>query len=553
MRTLGDMRTFEPLPLAVLALGLGSGAASHARPAGSAVALARPRALQEETAGQAAGGWTALELPRLALDTPARRDLGLPLDGRHLRFEESAHRTWSPPEPGRAFVPPATLRRAVADAIAREDLDLELHPSGAIFALRGAAEDTAFLRERFAELERAGAALRVRLDVAWTPPGSALADAEGLWESIELASGEAGVLGQRSVQPFVAGYEVEVANESGVADPIVGEIVLGRTLRLVPGRTAGGRRVHVAGLLDAAELAELAVFDPATPELGLIQVPHVRTLQLAFADFVEPGEALRVDIAGSGVAGIDGTLWIRATTGLDPEPGPDERAWRVLDVAWLERKSESLPAPRPGAGLDASAPQAGGRALATPLAAIELLNSAVQAASGRPALEMAPGLLFGPAADAAAWRAIDVLVSAAEAQRSGRARLEVRAGALAVSLPATQGFPLRVLSGSERTWLVDYAVTLAPQTWMPVPDVQAAFDGFSLEGELASGRVELQGFAAATGAALELTRDETTLGRLELPRRSLRTGSWSLGVGQAALPLFAGEGDAGSSVAVLAR
>src|SRR5439155_16444068 len=111
------------------------------------------------------------------------------------------------------------------------------------------------------------------------------------------------------------------------------------------------------GLLDLAEVARIESFDPETPELGIVQEPVVETAQAVFAGVVESGASLEVDLSGTGLSQPDWTLSVRATARPDPEPAQGEKsALAVLDLAFLSTEPASLPAVKPGAGLDRQAP-----------------------------------------------------------------------------------------------------------------------------------------------------------------------------------------------------
>lgn len=487
----------------------------------ASLALVAPTAAQQP--------WSALPSPRLCLEEPPARDPDRLPTGSHLLLPGDR----VPGRPGlRPHLPLATLRRLLEDESRRESLGFELHPSASIFAARGAPEGLLALQERLDDLDRAAASLEIEVSWAHTPDGAA-PTAEA-FETLTLLSGETGMLGSRRTRPFLHSYTVEVAHDSGVADPVIGRIVTGRTLHVTPGRLEGGARVHVEGLLDCSELLEVLDFDPGTPDLGKIQIPTVRALQVAFSGFVDSGELLRIDIAGSGLDELDGTLWIRARTGPDAESAPV--AWRVRDVAWLERRVESLPLPGAGAGIDDHLRGEAPRALWAPLSAFDLLQSSSQFLDrdrARPTLEAAQGMVFGPLSDAATWGEVDALADAAERERTRHAgRLLVSSGDLRVSLPVSAGASARVLHGTERTWLVDYDVTLAPETWMPIPEVQRAFDGISVEAELAGDRLSARGFTASTLGSVELTPAETALAGLLLPERAWQTGRVRLAAGQ---------------------
>jgi hypothetical protein len=112
-------------------------------------------------------------------------------------------------------------------------------------------------------------------------------------------------------------FDVEVAADSGIAAPVLGTAAHGRTLHLRASRIEGGRRIHLAGLLDLADLASLERFDPETPDLGTLQEPRIDFVQVAFAGVVDSGGTLEVEIAGAPLALPGWKLSIRPTTRVE--------------------------------------------------------------------------------------------------------------------------------------------------------------------------------------------------------------------------------------------
>ena len=379
--------------------------------------------------------WEALPIPTICAEVVPRDDPPALIDGHHLRMPGDK---WANDDPSGPELPLATVRRILEEGA--RGSGLEIHPSSALLAVRGTEEAVAEARLAIADLDRAARALDVEVAIWHVPggsaPGASFADAVGgqkPWRRIVLGSGESGMVGERQVRSFVASYRVEVAHDSGVADPDLGQVVVGRTLHVVPERVDGGNSVHVHALLDLAELKGVESFDPGTPDLDRLEQPAVETLQLAFAGTAASGEALRVDVSGSGIADADGTWWIGVATTADPQ----DASWRVADFALLERPVRALPFPTPGALLDIGRPERA-NVLGTPLGAFDALQQATLSLSSGafPRIEAVPRLLVGPADDPT-WAEVDALQRAAEAGRTTTHSLSVQSGELSVRLPVS--------------------------------------------------------------------------------------------------------------------
>jgi hypothetical protein len=73
-----------------------------------------------------------------------------------------------------------------------------------------------------------------------------------------------------------------------------------------------------------------------------------------------------------------------------------------------------------------------------------------------------------------------------------------------------------VLSVSERSVLSDYALEIAQEAWIPVPNVERVLTGFLLEGSVQDGALTLRTWRAFDGVGATLSREEASLGALEL-------------------------------------
>ncbi len=250
-----------------------------------------------ETA-RAAQEWTLLETPSLCAAAP-RAALPAPLlDASHLRVSvvEGEHEIAG----GGAPLPNATFLQMLEDDERAHGTKLEIQHQTGAFLVRGDAAAIAAARALSAEIERGARAIDIDLQVEIASAAAPSPDVSKTQRfARRVRSGDTLFLGRRDAQSYVAGFEVQVATDSGNSDPIVGHALTGAGLHVRAARVDGGKRVFVWGLFDAAELAEIARFDPSTPDLGVVQEPRVETAQAAFSGVVESGGTLTVDLAGT--------------------------------------------------------------------------------------------------------------------------------------------------------------------------------------------------------------------------------------------------------------
>lgn len=501
-------------------------------------------------------GWTHLPLPGIARE-PATGALPEPLlRGVHLDLgREPRPRAGEGGRPAPAALPASLLVGLVQEEARRAGAGLTVLSAGPSLVARGPRESLEALRKRLDDLDRAGERLSIEVE-AWLvpggaptgaptptrgdpPPGAERAREQGLAWRASARSGEPLFLGRREGRPFLAAYQIEVASDSGVAAPIVGRVSLGRTLHLVACRAARGTVVHVEGLLDIAELVRLERFDPGTPDLGIVEQPVVDAVQVAFAAALAPGELVRVDLEGLEFEVPRWTLWLRLTTQPDAQAsaGP---GWDLLDLAFLAR------APRELAGLEPDALP--GPEVRLPRVLEALAPQSLAAASSTDPRRtdyptFTDRLALVERGDGSALRALHELTAAHEAPRLSTRRVTLRLGALRVSLPLTHGVQACVRVGRERTWLVDYDAQIAPDTWMPLPIVQRAFDGLAWHGVLDGERLEGTYWIASTPSVEVRAAHEARLGSLQLPVRRLRAGMGTLRVGGGPVELLASDPD----------
>ena len=492
------------------------------------------------SSADAAREWAEFPVPALSSEPSGGLEL-LPLrDGVHvvLNDDRDERRTGASAAgslqsgAGGHRLPLSLLTELLEDDARRRGETLRvLRPAPPLIAT-GDAAALARARATCAALDEAARRQEIRLAV-WLVPaagGSSGVLAPGTGPSgppqhvATVRSGEAARFGERVEQAFLATYRADVAADSEVADPVFGSARTGRTLHLTAWRVEGGRALLVEGFLDLAELAALDPYDTGSPDLGLIQRPTVRSVQVRFGGRVESGGRLAVAIEGAPLAAPAWTVVVEART--DPDEPRHDQPWRVVDVALLESPMRSLELPSPGLG-----PSSGGLVdlpgtTLEPLGALSIWGQVQAASADRrgplPQGHALPGLLIAPAAERGFWERAEALIAAAERARVATGLLEVRAGSLRVALPVYAGLSARVLVGEERTWIVDYEPQIAPEAWLAAPDVRRSFDGVLVQGRLDGGAFPLSWWRTSTRVPAALEPRDTTHGRLEPVRRSFR-------------------------------
>ena len=500
------------------------------------------------------GEWQALELPGLCLETRARPQLARLLTGEHIDL--SPDRLELDDElPIRPSLPVTALLGLLREESRRGRWSLNFSSAAPPLLVQGPADQRQPCSDMLAEIDQAGRAFEVEL-AAWVTPGSSAAgthpsreDFEGAvgssapWGLVHALSGERVVFGRREHKGFVADYSIEVATDSGVATPIVGNVSFGRVLHVRACRVRRGTALHIEGLLDAAELESIEPFDSESPDLGLFEQPRVASLQVAFSGVVESGAVLALPISGAPLATPDFTLWIRASTRADPEA----TRWRCMDVSLLETRMRALPLLKPGAGLALDTTDSRPTWLnAVPSSLIAQIADAAAPSSGtRPRVVWSPGFLMAPADATEAWRSIDSLVGAAEAGRLRSAELSIRHGPLSLLVPTTEGVSLRLRAGREYCLLESYDAEIAPESWMPAPNVAWAFDGLALHALLSGSRVGCDAWIAQSERVVHLTRKQIALAGLQLAQRAFDSASTQLSAGDPAREILNRDGASG--------
>jgi hypothetical protein len=489
--------------------------------------------------------WVALSVPSLCAPPPVVVRCERLALGSHLLLPGEDIDPAPAAEPGSLAL--AALLGWLEEDAGRRKLAVRYHPSGPPLLVRGDAASVAQARALIDELSAAGAARAIELrawlvdgeaDVATTHPDRATftrcVGARAPWATATLTSGESTVLGTRTTSAYVAGYTVEVATDSGVADPTIGRIASGRTLHVRACRVRSGTALHIEGLLDLAPKVAIADFESGTPELGVVQVPTVASVQVAFAGVVDSGGLLAVVIRGASIEPAACTLWLEARTKPDARGNATPpRTLRSVDLALLESRSEELPLPRPGFGIEFQAPNE--RALlreslpAASVAEIGADSSRGGGSSGgrapRAAALWFPGFFTAGADDTATWTEIDALVAGSERDCLANGEIALQHGTLRVLAPVCARCSTRVLAGAERTQLVDYDVQVAQDTWMPHPRVDHIFDGVCVQGHFDGATFSCSAWRASSAITRELDRKQLGIARLPLVERSFASAA----------------------------
>jgi len=463
----------------------------------------------------------------------------------------------------------STLLKIVEEDARAKSTRIEFFRSASGLLARGDSAAIDGARARIGEIERVAETLQIDLemDLSGSPGAESArnggganpksAQAERYSTRSSVGPGEEAFLGLRQATPFLMSFDVEVAADSGIAAPVLGTAAHGRTLHVRAARVEGGRRIHLEGLLDLADLAALETFDPGPPDLGTIQEPRIDFVQVAFAGVVDSGGTLEVEIAGAPLSLSSWKLAIKATTRPDEDGSPARKddALDVIDFAFLARESASIPNADPGAELDRLAFFVQPRRTTIPIppsavaATLELRGG--EGAGSRPTPAWSEDLLILPRSDAAGRTEARALVAAAERTRLATVRIEAKRGALSARFPACAGSPARLLAGRERTALVGYRAEIAPQTWMPAPLVERSFDGISIAVEAQSGGAECSAWIAESSGEEVVARQDAQLGQIQVLRRSLRAERAVVRAGEPERALASGP--AGSADAILLR
>jgi hypothetical protein len=323
-------------------------------------------------------------------------------------------------------------------------------------------------------------------------------------------------------------------------------LATGTTVHVWAARLGQGGSIFLSGLFDQSRLAERSAFDPETNDLGKLEQPRLEVLQCAFAGAVENGKKLELELCPKAGA-ARWLLAIEAHVAVDTAPATAD-GWRLLDLAFVARDTRALPRFSPGALLlgelawneeplaSAALPPS---ALAASLEDGRAVSSNASARTPAP-MYWTDELLFLPRSDAALAERALALVTGVESLRGRTSTIQIEQAGRTARFPVASGFPARFLAGGEQPYLIGYRTELAPQTWMPVPEVATGFDGLCVclgprdEGASAAA------WSVRSAPARVLPRADARLGRMQSLAREMRSADCRLGSGEAASKLFSG-------------
>ncbi len=481
----------------------------------------------------AAPDWTLLAFPRASRSLETAPIESVFLDASHLDvaggFRPAAVEVPEAPIPGAIF------QQMLDETLRQRGLKLETRPQAGLLLARGDAAALEVARALIADLDRQTAALEIDLEITLRRAGAP----EAKWRRRVLAGTEV-FLGSRTSRPFLAGFNVQVAQDAGQAEPQLGAAYAGAGLHLRATRLAGGTRVFLDGVYDSAAVAAVDTFDPETPDMGVFEQPRVESVQLAFSGATDSGGSIEVQVAGAGATQGDTVLSIRATA--RPDAAQQGDGWALVDLAFSSLAPRPLMPVDPGLALVGSGLEADtGSALLTPAVLATLLESDRSAADGRGGraqLLWTRTLLAIPRSDAGRIESARALVRAAEETRSTTQVATLSCGPLRASFPVAPGRLARLVVGTEQPYLVDYGLEVAPQIWMPSPRVERAFDGIAAEITLSGGVFALQAWRATTPVVNVASRESAQMGRLQLPQRARVAGSGRTAIGEPPAAVF---------------
>ena len=484
------------------------------------------------SASIAAEDWTILVPPAVCRSTPAAPQPAFLASGSHLELSRADMRF--EPEARTPPLPFATFLQMIEEDARGRGARIEIQRQSTHALLRADAPALAAAHALEDALERAGLALDIDVEVELVPLAPD-PDRTALSFRRRVRSGDMAFFGRREARAFVAGFDVEVAAHSGSAEPIRGRASSGRGLHLIACRVAGGERVFVWGCLDLADLVSIDDFDPGTADLGILQQPRLDWTQVVFAGVVDPEGSLEVEIGGARPAPGGWKLSLRATTTSDAtlDAAAGEAGFALIDMALLASEPPALEACDAGTLLS-NRPRNRPFAVETaplPPSAVAALVESTRGSGGslsrgtRAALYWSESLLCVPRSDPAAVRGARAYVRAAESARLAGGRVEIELGGARASLPTCAGIPARFATGSERTLLVGYRLEVAPETWMPAPIVEPAFDGVCFEIAPDARGASVSAWMSSSGPLTEITREGAVVGRLQMAARSLLGGN----------------------------
>lgn len=494
-----------------------------------------PIGLVLSTLALSGGGWTPLTAPSLCAPEPAPSEPHRLQDGVHVLLRQRGSDS-ERAAPAPRLPLPLVMQMLEEEARARGSA-IEFFRSSPALLARGDEPALANARALLADLSTQGGALEIELTCELAAGGKPGAPARA-----RVRSGGEAFFGARRAGTFVSGFDVEVAADSGVAQPVLGTTLTGPAVHVRAARVAGGKRIWIQGLLDVAELGETARFDPDTPDLGRIEQPTVNAVQIAFAGVVESGGKLEVSFAGSGLATGDWKLVLGAATRPDAAVA-NTPGWTVFDLAFLANEPWALAPASPGGHLAREASFAGFANAPVSLPASALAARLEEGRGGergpRAPLYWTNDLLFLPRSEPRLAADARLLVDTLEAARLATGRVELAHGGFTASFPVCEGLVARALATRERPYVTSYRSELAPQTWMPAPEPELVVDGLGVELLPFGGVLACRAWKSASAAPEEVARKDAQLGKLQLLSRELWTDAARVDAGERGRTLLA--------------
>ncbi len=488
--------------------------------------------------------WVSLPLPTLCLPPPAVQTLTRRVDAPHILLPEPEAQADQASKGSTELtrLPIGILTRQLEECARAAGGRLSLQPSGPELFAEGDAAGIAAARAWLADLEAQTAALAVELTVTLVHE----AGQPGISERARMMPGDWISFGKRTLREFLGDFNVEVAQDSGAAEPALMHALEGITLELSARIFDSSRAIVLVGALDASRLESKESFDPGTLDLGQLELPRLRVATLCFADVVADGGKLELTLE---LPGSQQPLRLSvearrsaaaAGTAAKPDQGgaQDKRGWQLVDLSVLTTPAQLLPATVFGATLDAQLERNLARprethieagAIASWLTRDKSSSKLFSSSSGSQSM-FTDSLLFLPRADPEGIAQARSLLAALETTRLQGGRVRIQQQGLKADFPVLASEPARVRHGVEFTQLCDYDLEIAGQTWMPDPKVAICFDGLVLDCTgVASGSAHLLALCSEGLDSRTLPRKDAWMGALQAFQRSIRTRHWLQG------------------------
>lgn len=487
--------------------------------------------------------WASLPMPSLCLPPPGVQALARRVDAAHIRWPGME------PEQGASKgsteltrLPVGILTRQLEEAARAANGKLSVQQSGPELFVEGDAAGINAARAWLADLEQQTSNLMIDLRVVLNTGE----DKPRIDESARVLPGDWVAFGSRGRSDCLGDFDVEVAQDSGAADPVLLQLVEGLMLEVSARHLESSGEIVLVGALDSATSEAREEFDPATLDLGRVELPRVRVLTLCFADTIQSGAKLELTLQAPG-AKAPWKLSIEARrasqdrgTGNTGSSTP-ANGWQMLDLSAFSVPAQVLPPIAPGGGFEEDLERNLARprethveagAIASWLARDSSSGSGSIFSKSAPSSQLlfTDSLLFVPRSDAAAQSRARSLLGALESSRRRGGRVRIQQGDLKAEFPVLACEPARLRSGTERSTLRDYDIEIAGQTWMPDPKVEAVFDGLVVDALTRdSTGAQLLAIHTQGQPVRMLPRESAWLGAVQANQRSIRARHWLQG------------------------